>query len=331
MPEDESHSGDSQLDLFTEEQLLPPHAPAFRPVIRAWSVPAKPKPPAVDEGDAQNKPEPKMGGSDSSLPVKMKSTTGNSTELRALLPPPTTENFEDVRPTAQPTPQNLTRTQEGKEEKRTAPQALNILAKPSNHISTKESPSAVPHTTTTMEQTTAATVASQSTVVMEISEQNRNTGAPIYREPEHLTRTVPSPTTRRNSVYMPETLGSTAGTAAMFEKVPSGVTASPTNAETAAAAIRTTPHGTEAKAYSSTAAPVNPRWATSAAPPTATTASKPAKRKYSISWDEEEEMEEEKEVQPKIIKAIVEEILPEKPQRRPGKRKQSSHGSLKCF
>ncbi|XP_072536779.1 olfactomedin-like 2Ba isoform X2 [Salminus brasiliensis] len=362
MTEDESHSGDSPVDLFTEEQLLRPNAPAFRPLIRAWSVPAKPKTPPVDGVVTQSNLESRMDRSDSSLSVRMKMSddavpgadkTSQSADLRASTSPSTTENFKRVSPTVQTTLQNLTRTKEGREKNHVAPQALNILANPSNlsHVKVKESISAVPEITTDMEKTTSATVTSPSSISMKaVTKQNHITGTPTSRENflqdmtkepvGTLTKTPPSQTTQRQATTMLQsslttipviTTGTTAGTTGTImnsKTVTAVTTVGSTKLETLKAAAVTAPHVTERKTYSSTAASITtfrtpttsaaPAMTTPAASAVLTSTSKPAKHKYSISWDEEEEVEEEIEVEPKIIKPVVEEKLPEKLQRRPG-------------
>ncbi|KAL7887917.1 hypothetical protein AOLI_G00028910 [Acnodon oligacanthus] len=349
VPEDESHSGDSPVDLFADEQLLQPIAPAFRPVIRAWSVPAKPK--TMDEAVTQREPQSQMVGSDSSLPVKMKtlddpepgmaetsqSPTGNSTELRALRTSTTTEEFKDVRPTVLTTPQNLSGTEEGREEKHVVPQARNILAKPStlSHVKTKESTSIVPEMTTNTGQT-AATVVSQRDHKTSAPTSGENFIQDLAREPEIvLTRTTRSPTTQTQAITLPATSPTTitdptAGTTATTtnsEAVTAGTTATTSNLQTLTATVVTAPRVTGNKPRFTTGAPIATRrpTTTSAAPLMTTTtttmtatSTSPAKRKYSISWDEEEEVEEVAEVEPKIVKTVVKEILKEKPQRRPG-------------
>ncbi|XP_066533420.1 olfactomedin-like 2Ba [Hoplias malabaricus] len=327
MPEDESHSGEGPLDLFAEEQLLLPSAPAFRPVIRAWSVPAKPK--NVDESVTQSKPEPQAEGSDSSLPVKMKmlddavsglvktsqSTTGISSEVRDFTSTSVAENFEGVRPTALSTPQNLSETKEGREELNNAPQAQNILAKPSNlsPVKAKGSTAAFTEKTTDKERTTVATVANQAAVNMDtITERTNNQGIPrenliqnIGKEPE-LTRTTPL-TTHTQAITGPEIAHSTST---------DPTTATDTNIKTSPATVVATPRvsKTTRRTVATSAAPVMTTTSTT----TTVTTSKPGKRKYSISWDEEEETVEETVIEPKIIKTIVEEILPQKHQMRPG-------------
>lgn len=347
LAEDESHSGDSPVDLFTEEQLLYPNAPAFRPRIRAWTVPAKHKTPPVDGIVVQpSKPEPQMDRSDSSLPVKMKLSgdavprldkTSQSVDLSSTVSP--TETVKSVRPTMQTIPQSLPGTKEVTEENHVAPKAQNILAKPFNlnPIRVKESTSAGPEITIDREKTTSATVIKSSTISMKtFTEQNHSTGTPTLREniildmtneTQHTpTRTIQSPTTHRQAATMlpssPSTITVTAAgtttTITNSDTVAANATASSTKLQTSEATAVSAPHIAESKTDSSmtsfktytTSPPPFTTVTTTTAALTSTT--KPAKRKYSISWDEEEEEEEEEE-EKDVVEEKVEEPIVFKP------------------
>uniref|UniRef100_A0A3B1IMK2 Olfactomedin-like 2Ba n=1 Tax=Astyanax mexicanus TaxID=7994 RepID=A0A3B1IMK2_ASTMX len=357
LPEDESHSGDSPVDLFTEEQFIRTNSPAFRPRIRVWTVPANSKPPPVDEVAVEHsKPESQMEKSDSSLPVKMKMSndaepglhrTSESADFSTSVSPSNTESLKSVRPTMQPTLPNLTEIKEGPEESHVAPKVQNILANPSSlsHLRVKESTSAAPKMTIDMEKTTSATVISQSAInIKTFTEQNRGTSTFTSRKDliqdidnkkeNTLTSPTQSPITQRQAATLlptasPSTIAVTTPTLTDSEIITAGTTAGSTKLQNSEATAVAAPQVTESRTDSSSAAsmttfkPVT----TSTAPfttittttATLTSTSRPAKRKYSISWDEEEEVEEVKEVELKVFKPVVrtEENVQEKRKRRP--------------
>lgn len=337
---DDSPSGDSPIDLFADEQLLHHKARHFRPVIKAWSVRPKPKSEVSKGVDAQNGPQtPFTGLLDSALPIKTpteqisvqtqtsRSATENSTgDERTTLTPAVMDNSKLTITKEHSKPQTIVNKMEAIDVEPTTPsvrQAQNMLVRSSNlgHIKTNESvtaaaakvvaeePTVTDQTNGTAEKETSVSSATESgTVTKEkLKEDASRTGKPFFYSESTLRRLTPSPTPRSNTLTVTESsLGSTAQTS------------------TAATIVRT-PHVTERQTV--TYLPkMSPKQTLSSVPSlmtttetTTTTTSKPGKRKYSISWDEEEEVVGGEQTEGgKAVKIAVEQNFGEEPQKKPG-------------
>uniref|UniRef100_A0A4W4DYK5 Olfactomedin-like domain-containing protein n=1 Tax=Electrophorus electricus TaxID=8005 RepID=A0A4W4DYK5_ELEEL len=175
MTEDDGQSGDGAEDLLTEDQLLLPSAPAFRPVIKAWSVPAQPRTPALE-----SKYTSQIEESDTPLPVRMKllgepaHAVAKTTELGDVASPAGTETVRTGRPVAETTPQNLTRMEGELQELKNEPvKTQNVLATLSILSHKKmESASRVPDKTANSKPTAAVDTVNSS------PEQNLRMGTP---------------------------------------------------------------------------------------------------------------------------------------------------------
>ncbi|XP_048062996.1 olfactomedin-like 2Ba isoform X1 [Megalobrama amblycephala] len=338
---DDNHSGDSPIDLFADEQLIHHKARHFRPVIRAWSVRPKPKSEVSKGGDAQNGLQtPFTGLLDSPLPIKTltepisvetqtsRSSTDNSTGDERTTPTPAVmDNLKLTIPKEHTKPQTIVNKMEASDVEPTTPsvrKAQNMLVRSSNlgHIKTNESvteaaakvvaeePTVKDQSNGTAEkETSVSSVTESGTVTKEnLKEDVSHTGKAIFYSESTLGRLTPSPTPRSNTLTVTESsLGSTART-------------SP------AATTVTTPHVTESKTV--TYLPkISPKLTltsvaslmTTTETTTTTTTSKPGKRKYSISWDEEEEVVGGEQTEgERVVKTVVEQNFGEEAQKKSG-------------
>ncbi|XP_016370849.1 olfactomedin-like protein 2B [Sinocyclocheilus rhinocerous] len=341
---DENHSGDSPIDLFADEQLLHHKARHFRPVIKAWSVRPKPKSEVSKGGDDFQTPF--TGLLDTALPIKTstepisvqtqtsRSTTDNSTgNERATPTPAVMDNLKVTIHKEHIIPQTIAKKMEASNMEPLTPsvrQAQNMLVRSSNlgHIKTNESvtaaaakgvaaePTLTEITTnrTVEKKTSVSSVTENGIVTKENLKDERNASMLSVESLTQSTfrRITPLPTPHSDSLTVTESsLGSTAHTRA-------------------ATTIVTSPHAIESKRDSVTHLPkMTPKQTLTSVPSsmtttktttiTTTTPSKPGKRKYSISWDEEEEVVVEEEMERmKAVKTVVEESVVEGPQKKPG-------------
>lgn len=318
---DDNLSGDSPIDLFADEQLLRHKARHFRPVIKAWSVRPKTKSEISKGGDAPKKHQnPLMGLLDSTaLPIKTPtepitvqtqtshSTTDSSTgDERTTTTPPAMDNLKVTK-------SSIKRMEANKLEPPTpsVQQAQNMLVRSSNlgHIKTNESVAAAVKVEATEPTMTNQT---NGTAVKETSASSvTQTGALIKEHLKASTQSTlntltPSPTSHLNALTVTE---SSVGINAHKGEVTTIVmTASVTGskADSVTDLTQLSPRVRETLTTTRTTTK------------TATT-SQPVKRKYSISWDEEEEAVVPEQVEEeKAVKPVVEDKVGEEPQRKPG-------------
>ncbi|XP_067273786.1 olfactomedin-like 2Ba isoform X1 [Pseudorasbora parva] len=334
---DDSQSGDSPIDLFADEQLLHHKSRHFRPIIKAWSVRPKPKSEVSKGGDAQNGLQtPFTGLLDSALPIKTptepisvqtqtsRSNTDNSTGDERTTPTPVAmDNLKLTVPKEDTKPQTIVKKIEASNIEPTSPsvrQAQNMLVRSSKlgHIKTNESvtaaaaklvaaePTVTDQTNGTAEKETSVSSVTESGIVTKeiLKEDASHTGKPFLYSESTLRRLTPSPTPRSIPFTVSESsLESAAHTST-------------------AATIVTTPQVTESKTVTYLPKMSPKQTFTSVASlmtSTTTITSKPGKRKYSISWDEEEEVVGGEEMDgEKAVKTVVEQNFKEEPQKKPG-------------
>ncbi|XP_043075232.1 olfactomedin-like 2Ba isoform X2 [Puntigrus tetrazona] len=340
----ENHSGDSPIDLFADEQLLHHKARHFRPVIKAWSVRPKPKSEVSKMGDDFQTPF--TGLLDSALPIKTptepisvqtqtsRSTTNNSTgDERTTQTPAVMDNLKVTIHKEHVIPQTIIKKKEGSNKEPSTPsvrQAQNMLVRSSNlgHIKTHESVTAaaakvVGAEPTLTEITTNGTVEKKTSVspVIEngiVTKENlkENASAPSMESLTQSTfRRITSlpPTPHSDSITVTEgSLRSTAQTRAATTTV-----MSPHVIESKRGSITHLPKMTPKQTLTSVPSVMT---TTKTSTMATTTTSKPGKRKYSISWDEEEEVavETEEMEREKAVKTLVKEKVVEGPQKKPG-------------
>lgn len=337
---DENHSGDSPIDLFADEQLLHHKARHFRPVIKAWSVRPKPKSEVSKVGYGLQTPF--TGLLDSALLIKTptelisvrtqtsRSTTDNSTGEEMTTPTPAVmDNLKVTIHKEHIIPQTIVKKKEASNMEPSTPsvrQAQNMLVRSSNlgQIKTNESVTAaaakvVAAEPTLTEITTNRTVENKTSVspVTQngiVTKENLKENVSMLSI-ESLTqstfrRITPLPTPHSDTLPVTESsFGSTAYTRATTT-------------------IVTSPRVIESKRDSTTHLhKMTPKQTLTSVPSlmttskttttTSTTTSKPGKRKYSISWDEEVVVEEEAE-RGEAVKTVAEESVVEGPQNMPG-------------
>ncbi|XP_027010051.2 olfactomedin-like 2Ba isoform X1 [Tachysurus fulvidraco] len=247
MGEDEIHSGDGSVDLFTEEELLPLSAPSFKTVTRPRPVSAKPEPPAQDSTITQSLPKPKLGESDSSLSIKRKMLNNSGPAL--------TKSFH--WPTTHTTPQTLPGKLEEREEM-TTPQMNMLNMESTSRILNSNSASS--EMTKTIMPSTADVVISQSEFTTEtVTEKSHNTGTISKENFSHVNNqnthssTKPSPTTQSHTPIIPESYFTTITDDVSHMKTSFGMTATtPVSGNTGATIILTTSNVTEGELDSST-------------------------------------------------------------------------------
>ncbi|XP_051953883.1 olfactomedin-like 2Ba isoform X1 [Xyrauchen texanus] len=339
---DENLSGDSPMDIFADEQLLHYKSRHFRPVIRAWSVPPKPKTEVLKGETVRNSfQSPFTGLSDSAMPIKRPSDpisvlarTALSTiesfkgDDKTTPTPAAMDNFMVVKTEEQTKPQTIiNKMEEASNMEPSTPsvrQAQNILVRSSNlnHIKKNESVTAA-----------FANVMTTVSTITEIITKRTTEGATMAKKimKEDATQTG-KPLFSIKSITQKQTL----------HKLPASITESPSDTLTAtentlsstagtrvANTLVTTPHMSKSKTDSITfLTKINPEHTftsmaslfTTTSPTTTTaTTSKTGKRKYSISWEEEEVVDVEEEMdRGTAVKTVVEENFKEGPQKKPG-------------
>ncbi|KAK2884090.1 hypothetical protein QQF64_016071 [Cirrhinus molitorella] len=341
---DDHHSGDGPIDLFADEQLLHHKARRFRPVIKAWSLQPKPKSEVLQVGNAQNGLQtPFTGLLDSALPLKTptepisvgtqtsRSTTDNTTgDERTTQTPAVMDHLKVTIPKERTNPQTIVKKMEASNVEPSSPsvrQAQNMLVRSSNlgHIKTNESVTAAAAKVVAPEPTLIE-ITTNGTAKKETSVSSATEGGTVTKENlkenakpsmESLTqstfrRITPLPTPHSDTLAVTES--STAQTRA------------------AITTIVTSTHDTESKTDLVTHLPkMTPKQTLTSVPSlmattkttttttTTTTTSKPGKRKYSISWDEEEEAVVEEKIEgEKAVKTVVVESVGEEPQKKSG-------------
>lgn len=336
---DDSHSGDSSIDLFADEQLLHHKARHFRPVIRAWSVPPKPK---TEPKVVQS---PSAGLSDSVLPIKTPdpisipthttvSTTDNTTGDHRTTPTPTViNNLKVIKPMDQTKPQSIIRkTENASNVEPSIPslnQARDILVKSSNlsHMMTVESTTAsiskviflVPISTENITETSVSTVTKDAPVTKTFSKEDASqTVKPLFsmesmtqemvKDTENtLNSTTPSPAPQKPPVTMTESHSNLfTATESMLRS--SADARATTMVTSHIDKISLTHTATSVPSLMTTTSPSTTKTTTTAA----TSTSKPGKRKYSMSWDEEVQKTTEK---PSVVETVVEENFEEPPKK----------------
>lgn len=339
---DENHSGDSPTDLFADEQLLHHKARHFRPVIKAWSVRPKPKSEVSKVGDGLQTSF--TGLLDSALPIKTptepisiwtqtsRSTTDNSTGDERTTPTPAVmDNLKVTIHKEHIIPQTIVKQKEASNVEPSTPsvrQAQNMLVRSSNlgHIKTNESVTAAAAKVVVVEPalteiTTNRTVEKKTSVspVTEngiVTKENLKENASMLSM-ENLTqstfrRTTPLPTPHSDSLTVTErSLGSTAHTRATTT-----IVTSPRVIESKRDSVTHLPKMTSKQTLTSVPSLMTTTKTTTT---TSTTTSKPGKRKYSINWDEEEEVVADEETERgKAVKTVVEESVVEGTEKMPG-------------
>ncbi|XP_056337132.1 olfactomedin-like 2Ba isoform X2 [Danio aesculapii] len=312
-------SGDSPIDLFADEQLLRHKARHFRPVIKAWSVRPKPKSEILKGGDTPKKHlNPFMGLLDSTaLPIKMPT---EPISIQTQTSRSTTDSFTgDERTTTTPaamdnlkvTKSSIKRMEANKVKPPTPSvrQAQNMLVRSSNlgHIKTNESVAAavkVEATEPTMTNQTNGT-AEKETSASSVTQTEALIKEHLKASTQSTLNTLtPSPTSHSNTLTVTE---SSVGINAHRGEVTTivmtaSVTESKTDSDTNLTKLSPWETFTTARATTKTA-----------------TTGQPVKRKYSISWDEEEEVVAPEQVEEeKPVKPVVEDRVGEEPQKKPG-------------
>ncbi|XP_056620057.1 olfactomedin-like 2Ba [Triplophysa dalaica] len=337
---DESHSGESSIDLFADEQLLHHSTRQLRPVIRAWSVPPKPKTEAKVVATQNSLQTPSAGLSDSAFPIKtpdpisilaqttVSSTPENTTGDHRITPTPfVIDQFKVINHMDQTTPQSISQKMSSTPSLK---QAQNIMVESSNlsHTMSLESTTAsvtkvitsVPTSTENITKEIVSSVIKDAPVTKTfLKEDASQTGKPFFsmesltqkmaKDPDNTFNSItPSPTPQKPPATMTEShsntftatesaLRSSADTRATTmmtphtDHSPNPPKIRPTHTATSVASLMTTTSASTTKA-------------------TTISTSKPGKRKFSISWDEETE------VQPTMDKpSVVEENFEEPPRK----------------
>lgn len=308
MGEDEIHSGDGSVDLFTEEELLPLSVPSFRSVTKSWPASAKPKLPTQDSTITQSVPKPKLEESVSSPSVKSETLNNSGPAL--------TKTFHWS--TTHTTPQTLPGIQEEREEKTTS--QMNVMNMESTSSIIKMSNSESSEMTGTTIPSTVAGVISQSEVTTKtLTEQTHNTGT-ISREDfsqvnkQNTPSTVtPSPITQSQTIIIPDSYSTTTTDDGSLMETSVGMTATTTDSNTGATTILTTSNVTESEGDSSTTTSMAIKLVNS----TTTTissgkADKPNTHSIRLA-------KKQQDLKRKIIKTVENEDIEKKPQKQPGK------------
>ncbi|XP_051501527.1 olfactomedin-like 2Ba [Myxocyprinus asiaticus] len=338
---DENLSGDSPVDLFADEQLLHHKAHHFKPVIRAWSVPPKPKTEISKGGTARNSfQSPFTGLSDSALSIKRPSdtisvlarTTLSTTGDDKTTPTPgAVDNLMVMKSEEQTKPQTIIKNmEETSTEEPSTPsvrQAQNILVRSSNlsHIRTHESVTAAVAKVMTTVPTMTDIITKGTTKGAIVTKQILKKDAPKTVKPLFSIESITQePTTHK----LPATITESISNTLTATEITLGLPADRREATT----LVSTPHISESKIDSTYLLKMNPEQTftsmasllttsspTTTTTTTTTTTSRPGKRKYSISWDEEEVVDvEEKMDRGTAVKTVVKENFKEQPQKKPG-------------
>lgn len=309
---DESHSGDSSIDLFADEQLLHHKARHFRPVIRAWSVPPKPKTEAKMVA-ARNSQSSSPGLSDSAhliktpepIPILAQTTENTTGDHRTTPTPIVMDHFKVINTIDRTKPQSIIQKAPSTPSSK---QAQDILLKSSNQSHTVESttasklitsvPTSAENITNNVNKTSLKVDASQTgkpflpmESMTQIVKDSENT--PYSITPSPAPQKPPATMTHSNTFTATEsTLRSTADTRATI-MMTSRIDTKPTTNPPKMSPTHTETSGPSLLATTS---------------PTTTSTSKPGKRKYSISWDEEVQPTMDK---PSVVKKVMEENFEE--------------------
>lgn len=330
MGEDESHSGDGSVDIFTEEELLPLSSPSFTTFTRSWPVSANLKTPTRDSTTPQSVSKPQLEESDSSLPIKrnffnnsgfalaktFKSSTESFTKLGVSQSSATTDNFRAIWPTTHTTPQTLPGIEEEKE-KTTSQMMLNMESN-STHLNMKSNLASSEITRNIIPNTVAAVISQSEATMKTLTGQTHNTetisrenvSQANYQTP--LSSATPSPMTQIQTTLIPETYSTTITDEGKYMKTSAGTTATNTDSgNTGTTIILTTSHVTEGESDSSTTASVTTNGLASSTTTTVTTGKLNKRNTHRISLA--------KKLQEPKRKTTVED-KEEKPQKQPGKK-----------
>lgn len=318
---DDSHSGDSSIDLFADEQLLHHKARHFRPVIRAWSVPPKPK----TEPNVVQSPSAVL--SDSAHPIKTPepisiltrttvSTTENTTGDYRTTPTPTgMNNLKVIKPQS-----IIRKTESASQVEPSTPslhQAQDISVKSSNlsHMITL-----VPTSTENITETSASTVTKDAPVTKTFSKEDASqTVKPLFSMESMTQEMVKNTENTLNSTTPSPPPQKPPGT--MTESHSNSFTATKSTPRSSADARATTIVTSHIDTKLTTNLPKISLTQTTTLPSlmtatshTTTSTSKPGKRKYSISWDEDEEVQETTKT-PSVVETVVERNFEERPRK----------------
>lgn len=332
--EDESHSGDGSIDLFTEEELLPFAGPSFRTVTRPWPVSANPMSPTEDITMTRSVLKPQLEESDSSLPVKRKmlnnsehalekpfqTTTESFAQLRALQSSATTDNISAIWTTTHTTPQTPPKIEEEREE-RTTSQTMPNMISTSSHVKMKSN-SATSETRDNLIPSTVDALLSQSEVTMKtLTEQTPNTGTISSEnftqadEQTTLSSTTPSPSTQSQTIIIPEAYSTTVTDEGIHMKTDPGMTATTTDSgNTGSNVILTASHVKEGESDSSTTASMTTDRLVSSTTTTITTGKPDKRNTHSISLVKRQQGQKQK-----FIRPMKDQDLQGNPQRQSGK------------
>lgn len=310
MGEDELHSGDGSVDLFTEEELLPLSAPSFRTVTGALPVSAKPKSPTPDSTTPPSMSRPKLEESDTS-PVKIKMLNNSRLALTEILPSLTTPS----------TPQTLPGI--GGIGQKEGASHMNILnMELTSSLIKMKSNSASSEMTRNILPSTVPAVNSQPEVTMTtLTGQSHYTG-PISREnisqvnkQNTLSSVTPLPRTKNTTqvIIVPEINSTTITDEGSHMKTNAGMTATTTDSGNTEETITlTTPNVTEGKSNSTTTASMGRNRLVYSTTTTITTSRHDKPNPHSIRLPAKQNPKR------KIFKTVGNEGVKQKPQRQPG-------------
>lgn len=208
MGEDESHSGDGSVDLFTEEELLPLSGSSFRRGTRPWHVSAKPKTPTEDITTTQD--VLKTHNSTLTLAKPIQATTESLTKPKAAQFSTVTDNLRGIWSTTHTTPQTLPGIEHKREE--TTAQMMLSTESASSHLKIKSN-SASSETRGNNIASTVAAIISQSEVSKETLTEQSNTGTfsreNFSQDNEQTTRETSSLITPSQRAVTPESSSTT--------------------------------------------------------------------------------------------------------------------------
>lgn len=321
MGEDESHSGDGSVDLFTEEELLPLRS-SFRSGARPWPVSAKPKTPTEDITKTQDVlkawPEKsfavlkKMLNKYSALTLAkaFQATAESLTKPRAVQFSTTTENLRVIWPTAHTTLQTLPGIEEKREET-TSQMTLNTESA-SGHLKIKSNSASSEMRGNTITSTAAAIISqSEKTFTEQNNTETFSRENFTLQANEQTTSGSLSLTTQRQRDEIPETYSTTSTDDGSRTKTDAEMSATTTESgSTGTNIILTASHVNEDEIKSSTTASMT----TNTLVNNTTTATTGKRRKHSTSVIKKQQGPKQT-----FVRNGKDEDVQEKPQRQRGK------------
>ncbi|XP_058234717.1 olfactomedin-like 2Ba isoform X2 [Hemibagrus wyckioides] len=308
MGEDEVHSGDGSVDLFTEEELLPLSVPSFRSVTKSWPGSAKPKPPTQDSTITQSVPKPKLEESVPSPSVKSEMLNNSGPAL--------TKTFHWS--TTHTTPQTLPGIQEEREEKTTSQMNVMNMESTSSIIKMKSNSASSEMTGTTIPSTVAGVISQSEVTTKTLTEQTHNTGTISMEDfsqvnkQNTLSSVTPSPNTQSQTTIIPDSYSTTITDDGSLMETSVGMTATTTDFNTGATTILTTSNVTEGEGDSSTTTSMAIKLVNST---TTTISSGKADKHNTHSIRLARKQQDPKQ---KFIKTVENEDIEKKPQKQPG-------------